>query len=96
MGGMTDNIVKFPKQGIDVDVELDETEDEYNEMVDAIVVMMEMHTAGLIVTSEAKWHHVMDAAMTMAVNSGLRAGMTTEEIEQTFDSVSVREVQYDA
>ena len=30
---MTDNIVKFPKRHLDVEVELDETEEEYSEMV---------------------------------------------------------------
>jgi len=95
---MTDNILKFPKRGleIDVDVELEETQEEYEEMVEAIVVMMEMHTAGLIVTSDAKWQHVMDAAMSVAVNAGLRAGLSTEEIEGTFESVRVQEVKYDA
>jgi len=93
---MTDNILKFPKRNLDVEVDLDQTQEEYEEMVEAIVVMMEMHTAGLIVTSEAKWQHVMDAAMSMAVNAGLRAGLSTEEIEDTFESVKVQEVKYDA
>tara|TARA_E500000318_G_scaffold54719_2_gene50960 strand:+ start:439 stop:720 length:282 start_codon:yes stop_codon:yes gene_type:complete len=93
---MTDNILKFPKRNLEVDVELEESEEEYHEMVEAIVVMMEMHTAGLIVTSDAKWQHVMDAAMSVAVNAGLRAGMSTEEIEETFESVRVQEVKYDA
>lgn len=93
---MTDNILKFPKRNINVDVELEESQEEYHEMVEAIVIMMEMHTAGLIVTSDAKWQHVMDACMTMAVSAGLRAGMTSEEIEEMFESARVHEVEYDA
>jgi hypothetical protein len=38
----------------------------------------------------------MDAAMSVAVNAGLRAGLSTEEIEDTFESVKVQEVKYDA
>ena len=30
---MTDNIIKFPNRHLDVEVELDETEEEYMEMV---------------------------------------------------------------
>jgi hypothetical protein len=93
---MTDNIIKFPMRNLDIEVELDETEEEYYEMVEAIVVMMDMHATGLIVTSDAKWQHVMDGAMSIAVSAGLRAGMSTEEIEAAFESVKVTEVKYDA
>ena len=79
---MTDNILKFPKRNLDVEVDLDQTQEEYEEMVEAIVVMMEMHTAGLIVTSEAKWQHVMDAAMSMAVN----AGSTNDSVYDAVDN----------
>jgi len=93
---MTDNIVKFPNRHLDVEVELDETEEEYFEMVEAINTMLEMHVAGLLVTSEAKWHHVMDACMSMAVSSGLRAGMSAEEIEAMMKTSKIKEVEYDA
>jgi hypothetical protein len=46
MGGMTDNIVKFPSKELDIELELDETEEEYMEMVEAINTMLEMHIAG--------------------------------------------------
>lgn len=93
---MTDNIVKFPSKEIDVDLELDETEEEYFEMVEAINTMMEMHVAGILTTSDAKWHHVMDAAMSMAVSAGLRAGMSAEEIEAMMKTSKIKEVEYDA
>ena len=93
---MSDNIVKFPKRELDIDVELDETEQEYDEMVSAINTMLEMQMAGLIVTSEAKWHHIMDACLSMAVSAGLRSGLDTEEIEEIMHSASIQEVKYDA
>lgn len=93
---MTDNIVKFPSKEIDVDLELEETEEEYFEMVEAINTMMEMHVAGILTTSDAKWHHVMDAAMSMAVSAGLRAGMSAEEIEAMMKTSRIKEVEYDA
>ena len=93
---MTDNIVKFPNRHLDVEVELDETEEEYMEMVEAINTMLEMHIAGLLVTSEAKWQHVMDACMSMAVSAGLRAGMVPEEIEEMMKTSNIKEVEYDA
>ena len=93
---MTDNIVKFPSKEIDVDLELEETEEEYMEMVEAINTMLEMHVAGLLVTSEAKWQHVMDACMSMAVSAGLRAGITAEEIQSMMRTSRIHEVEYDA
>ena len=93
---MTDNIIKFPNRHLDVEVELDETEEEYMEMVEAINTMLEMHVAGLLVTSEAKWQHVMDACMSMAVSAGLRAGMVPEEIEEMLKTSNIKEVEYDA
>jgi len=93
---MTDNIIKFPNRHLDVEVELDETEEEYMEMVEAINTMLEMHVAGLLVTSEAKWQHVMDACMSMAVSAGLRAGISAEEIQNMMRTSKVHEVEYDA
>ena len=51
---MTDNIIKFPMRNLDIEVELDETEEEYYEMVEAIVVMMDMHATGLIEQKDPK------------------------------------------
>lgn len=90
------NIIKFPERELDIDVELEETKEEYEEMVDAINTMMEMQIAGLIVTSEAKWQHVMDACLSMAVSAGLRAGMQSHEIEHLLKTASINEVKYDA
>ena len=36
---MTDNIVKFPAVELDIDLELEENEEEYMEMVEAINTM---------------------------------------------------------
>ena len=93
---MTDNIIKFPNRHLDVEVELDETEEEYMEMVEAINTMLEMHVAGILTTSDAKWHHIMEAAMSMAVSAGLRAGMGPEEIEEMLKTSNIKEVEYDA
>jgi len=93
---MTDNIVKFPGRELDIELELEETEEEYMEMVEAINTMLEMHIAGLLVTSEANWRHVMDACMSMAVSAGLRAGISAEEIQSMMRTSRIREVEYDA
>jgi hypothetical protein len=93
---MTDNIVKFPGKELDIELELEETEEEYMEMVEAINTMLEMHIAGLLVTSEANWRHVMDACMSMAVSAGLRAGLSAEEIQSMMRTSRIHEVEYDA
>ena len=93
---MTDNIVKFPGRELDIELELEETEEEYMEMVEAINTMLEMHIAGLLVTSEANWRHVMDACMSMAVSAGLRAGIPAEEIQSMMRTSRIHEVEYDA
>jgi hypothetical protein len=93
---MTDNIVKFPGKELDIELELEETEEEYMEMVEAINTMLEMHIAGLLVTSEANWKHVMDACMSMAVSAGLRAGISAEEIQSMMRTSRIHEVEYDA
>jgi hypothetical protein len=93
---MTDNIVKFPSRELDIELELEETEEEYMEMVEAINTMLEMHIAGLLVTSEANWRHVMDACMSMAVSAGLRAGISAEEIQSMMRTSRIHEVEYDA
>jgi len=93
---MTDNIVKFPGRGLDIELEIEETEEDYMEMVEAINTMLEMHIAGLLVTSEANWRHVMDACMSMAVSAGLRAGISAEEIQSMMRTSKIHEVEYDA
>ena len=93
---MTDNIVKFPGRELDIELELEETEEEYMEMVEAINTMLEMQIAGLLVTSEANWRHVMDACMSMAVSAGLRAGISAEEIQSMMRTSRIHEVEYDA
>ena len=93
---MTDNIVKFPGGELDIELELEETEEDYMEMVEAINTMLEMHIAGLLVTSEANWRHVMDACMSMAVSAGLRAGISAEEIQSMMRTSRIHEVEYDA
>lgn len=92
---MTDNIYKFPKKELDIEVNLEEQE--YNaQVVDAVHTMLEMHVAGIVSVSDVEWEHVMDAALSVAMSAGLRAGIPSEELQAILASATIEEVSYDA
>jgi len=91
---MTDNVVEFPQKELDVNVELD-SEDDYSEIVHAVNTMLEMQVAGMMVTTDIEWPHVMDACMSLAVSAGLRAGMDTDEIATLLQNAKIHEVELD-
>jgi len=92
---MSDNVIRFPKRELNIDVELEDDGD-YYEFVFAVQTMIEMHVAGIVGTSDVEWEHVMDAAMSVGIGAGLRAGITPEELQEMLASCKVEEVEYDA
>lgn len=90
---MTDNVINFPNREVIAEVELEE---DYFDVVEAVNTMLEMQVAGMMVTSDVQWNHVMDACLSMAVSAGLRSGMASEKIEEMLHNASIKEVMYDA
>ena len=92
---MSDNIYNFPKRGLDIQVDLEE--EAYNEkVVDAVHTMLEMHVSGIVSTSDVEWEHIMDAALSVAISAGLRAGFPLEELKEALSQIDVKEMEYDA
>jgi len=92
---MSDNIYNFPKRGFDIQVDLEE--EAYNEkVVDAVHTMLEMHVSGIVSTSDVEWEHIMDAALSVAISAGLRAGFQIEELKESLAMIDVKKVEYDA
>lgn len=92
---MSDNVIRFPSRGLDIEVEL-EDEQVYWELVSAVHTMLEMNVAGMVGTSDVEWDHIMDAAMSLGISAGLRAGFTPEELQDMLASAKIEEVEYDA
>ena len=91
---MSDNIYNFPKGRLEVEVEFDD--DSHQELVDAAHTMLEMHAAGMIQCSDVGWEHILDAAMTLGIGAGLRAGISPEELEDALADVVIEGIIYDA
>lgn len=92
---MSDNIYNFPKRPLDIQVDLEE--EEFNEkVVDAVHTMLEMHVSGIVATSDVEWEHVMDAALSVAISAGLRAGFPLEELQVALSEINIKETEYDA
>ena len=93
---MSDNVFKFPKRdGLDVEVSLEEME-HHMEKTDAVYTMLQMHIEGIVNSSDVDWEHVMDAALSLAIGAGLKAGFSVEELEEGLSKLTVEEISYDA
>jgi hypothetical protein len=92
---MSDNIYNFPKKTLDIQVDLED--EEYHEsVVDAVHTILEMHVSGIVATSDVEWEHVMDAALSVAISAGLRAGFPVEELQKSLSMVQIKDFEYDA
>lgn len=92
---MSDNIYNFPKKPLNIAVDLEE-EEYHEQVVQAVHSIMEMHLAGIVMSSDVDWEHVMDAALSVAISAGLRAGYPLEELEEALSKLKVEEISYDA
>ena len=92
---MSDNVIRFPDRELSIDLDL-EDEEHYAEVVSAVQTMIEMHVAGIVGSSDVDWEHIMDAAMSVGIAAGLRAGITPQEMQDMLASCKVEEVEYDA
>jgi hypothetical protein len=92
---MSDNIYNFPKKTLDIQVDLED--EEYHErVVDAVNTILEMHVSGIVASSDVEWEHVMDAALSVAIGAGLRAGFRLEELKESLALIDIKEIEYDA
>ena len=91
---MSDNIVKFPKPKLPpeffLEVDLDESRDDMA-MVDAVTTMLEMNVNGIYMSSDVEWHHIMDAAISIVIRAGLRAGIDRQELENILADIKVED-----
>jgi len=93
---MSDNVFKFPKRdGLDVEVSLEEME-HHMEKTDAVYTMLQMHIEGIVNSSDVDWEHIMDAALNIGINAGLRSGIPIEELRDILATCALEEVIYDA
>ena len=92
---MSDNIYNFPKKGFELEVELEEMQ-EHAEIVRSVQTILEMNISGIVQSSDVDWEHVMDAALSVAMNAGFRAGMSVEELQEFLEGAVLEEFNYDA
>ena len=92
---MSDNIFKFPNKGLEVEVEL-EDEDWDEQVCDSVFTILSMNIEGIVNTSDVEWHHIMDAALNIGLNAGLRAGITLEQMQDAIMTLAEKEYEYDA
>ena len=92
---MSDNIYKFPKRELDVDVTFEDIE-LHRDIVDATHTILQMNCEGIVATSDVDWEHIMDAALNVAINAGLRAGASVEELQDILATCTIEENNYDA
>ena len=88
-------IIKFPTNDLDVEVDL-ETLEWHEDVVSAVHTMLEMHVQGIVNTSDVEWEHIMDAALSVAMSAGLRAGIQVDELHDILATASIEEYEYDA
>jgi hypothetical protein len=91
---MSDNIVKFPKPKLPpeffIEVDLEDSRDDMA-MVNAVTTMLEMNVNGIYMSSDVEWHHIMDAAISIMIRAGLRAGIDRQEIENILADIKVED-----
>ena len=92
---MSDNVFNFPKPHLNIEVELEDLK-RHEELVEACHMMFEIHAAGMVHTSDVNWEHIMDAALSLGIGAGLRAGITPAELEDALADVCIEEIEYDA
>lgn len=91
---MSDNIFKFPKKELDIEVDLEK--DEWDDQVsEAVFTILKMNVEGIVNTSDVEWEHVMDAALNIAVGAGLAAGFSIEQMQNAMNYMD-EEYEYDA
>ena len=92
---MTDNVIKFPDQ--ELDIEFDPEDELYHdEVVVAVQNSLMFLATGLESSTEADWEHIMDAAVNLSISAGLNCGMTLDDMEVMFNAMQIEKVEYDA
>ena len=95
MDSVSDNVIKFPKPELDIELVLEEViKDE--ELVHAVQTALLIYCNGLTASTDADWHHVFDACINMTVMAGLNMGMELEDVEILFNEMEIERVEYDA
>lgn len=92
---MSDNVIKFPKAEMDIGVEFEEAVEDA-EMTHAVETAMLIYCNGIVATTDADWHNVMDACINMTVIAGLNMGLELEDVQEMFNQIEIERVEYDA
>jgi hypothetical protein len=53
--------------------------------------MLEMNVNGIYMSSDVEWHHIMDAAISIMIRAGLRAGIDRQELENILADIKVED-----
>ena len=89
---MTDNVVEFPKPGLDVDVRLELDDDE----ISMITAFLTTQINGLVVSADISMESAVYACLRAAVHAALEDGWTAEDFEAFCKSTEIQEIQVDA
>lgn len=89
---MTDNVVEFPKPGLDVDVRLDLDDDE----ISMITAFLTTQINGLVVSADISMESAVYACLRAAAHAALEDGWTAEDFEAFCKSTEIQEIQVDA
>ncbi len=89
---MTDNVVEFPKPGLDVDVRLELDDDE----ISMITAFLTTQINGLVVSADISMESAVYACLRAAAHAALEDGWTAEDFEAFCKSTEIQEIQVDA
>jgi len=88
---VTDNVVEFPKPGLDVDVRLELDDDE----ISMITAFLTTQINGLVVSADISMESAVYACLRAAAHAALEDGWTAEDFEAFCKSTEIQEVQAD-
>tara|TARA_S200002703_G_C3653380_1_gene200623 strand:- start:48 stop:317 length:270 start_codon:yes stop_codon:yes gene_type:complete len=89
---VTDNVVEFPKPGLDVDVRLELDDDE----ISMITAFLTTQINGLVVSADISMESAVYACLRAAAHAALEDGWTAEDFEAFCKSTEIQEIQVDA
>jgi len=95
---MSDNVFKFPKNGKEMDVDVNLEEDiAHSEVIHAVQQIMHINCVGMVKSIDGlTWEHIFDATFGMLIDAAFNAEIEPEELMEMLHSVVVEEKKYDA
>ena len=94
MGGVSDNIIEFPKRPeFEIVFEPEGSARDFEEEVDASHASLVCYINGLHVTADIGFEALMHACLLAATNCAIEAGLTANEFNRLLQSIEVEDAE---